>query len=132
MPSSLPHTASRGLSVRLPHVQQCSALKFMMLFIWTADVQYLSSPVVAVLESQSLASLAVLHPRVLQVQRTEDSGFPHRTVAAAQRHFCSFFFDGGCLPVILHCGRPGWTIIFYSTAPRPFQMTQCLPPIHSE
>lgn len=57
-------------------------------------------------------------PVPLQPQRTEDSGFPHRTAAAAQRHFC---FWGVASNFALWLA---WTIIFYSAAPRPFQMTQ--------
>lgn len=63
---------------------QC--IKIHMLFIWRADAQYLSLPVVPVMESQTLAWLVVLHPRASPTPK--DSGFPHSAVSEVQRHFC--------------------------------------------
>lgn len=100
-------------------MEQCSALKIHMLFIWRADIQYLSLQVVPVLECQTLAWQAVLR-----------SSKGQRTVAfltePTPQHRDTFVCRG--LPVILHCGR---TIIFYSTGSRPSQTTQSQPPMNS-
>lgn len=116
----------------LLHMEQCSALKFIC---FSSGEQTFSNCLCQsrpCWNPKRLPDWPSSAPVPLQLQRTEDSGFPHKTVAAAQRHFCFFEeWDGG-LPVILHCGWPGWTIIFYSTAPRPFQTTQSQPPSHSE
>lgn len=77
------HAAYRVPSVYLLHVEQCRALKIHMLFNWRADIQCVSPSC-----AHAGISNACMTGGPPQLKRTEDSGFPHRAVAAAQRHFC--------------------------------------------
>lgn len=99
--------ADQLLCPPLLHAEQCRSLKIQPLFVWRADVQYLSP--IRCIAGISNACLAG-HPP--QIQRTEDRGFPHRG-----RRCCTetlLFVGGGALSVSNYCIVAG-TVIFYST-----------------
>lgn len=122
MPLSHSHAASRVLSVCLPHMEQCSALKFIR---FSSGEQTFSI---------CLCQLCPCwNPKRLPDWPSSASPKDKRTVTFLTerplQHRATLVCWG--LPVTLHCGGTGWTIIFYSTGSRPSQTTQSQPPIHA-